>query len=318
MNFYPNADFVVIDFETATSSRNSACSVGVAIVEGLEIIDSFYSLIQPPNNQYDQRNIAIHGITPHDTLHAEPSEVVLTELRPYIESKTPFIAHNISFDRTVLYQCLPQTLSSYSIPFIDTMKMVEPFNPAKRDLKTCCKLFGICTDGHHNALDDAFMCANLAISCIKESGFNSFTGYVQCTLNQNELPPKQLDSRLVTTCRSCGKQISIESSFCQYCGTPIDGTGTAEGQEFRLIIDRKSQVILLTPPIKVIIDDSTLLSVDNGKFAEVTVSPGMHTIELKASFQSKKLDINVKKDTVITIGFSRITGGITAEVTSLK
>ena len=40
-------DFAAIDFETANNERTSVCSVGVVIVRDGEIVDSFYSLIQP-------------------------------------------------------------------------------------------------------------------------------------------------------------------------------------------------------------------------------------------------------------------------------
>lgn len=115
-------------------------------------------------------------------------------------------------------------------------------------------------------------------------------------------------------CYKCGKQIPDDSAFCSYCGAAITTPNAEEPQSFRLIIDRKSQLYLVNPPIKATIDGSTLLSVDNGKFAEVTVSPGIHTIELNSSFRSKKLEIDIQKDTVVEIGFNRITGGITAEI----
>ena len=45
-------DFAAIDFETANSERTSVCSVGVVVVRNGEIVDSFYSLIQPEPNYY--------------------------------------------------------------------------------------------------------------------------------------------------------------------------------------------------------------------------------------------------------------------------
>ena len=45
-------DFAAIDFETANQYRSSVCSVGVVVVRGGEIIDSFYSLITPEPNYY--------------------------------------------------------------------------------------------------------------------------------------------------------------------------------------------------------------------------------------------------------------------------
>ena len=40
-------DFAAIDFETANNERSSVCSVGIVIVRNGEIVDTFYSLIQP-------------------------------------------------------------------------------------------------------------------------------------------------------------------------------------------------------------------------------------------------------------------------------
>ena len=43
-------DFAAIDFETANSEPSSVCAVGVVIVRNGEVVDSFYSLIQPEPN----------------------------------------------------------------------------------------------------------------------------------------------------------------------------------------------------------------------------------------------------------------------------
>ena len=50
-------DFAAIDFETANNERTSVCSVGVVIVRDGEIVDTFYSLIQPEPNYYADRAI---------------------------------------------------------------------------------------------------------------------------------------------------------------------------------------------------------------------------------------------------------------------
>ena len=43
-------DFVAIDFETANNEPSSVCSVGIVIVKDRQVVDSFYSLIQPEPN----------------------------------------------------------------------------------------------------------------------------------------------------------------------------------------------------------------------------------------------------------------------------
>lgn len=54
-------DFAAIDFETANFERCSVCSVGVVIVRGGEIVDSFYSLIQPEPNYYQWLHPYLHA-----------------------------------------------------------------------------------------------------------------------------------------------------------------------------------------------------------------------------------------------------------------
>ena len=43
-------DFAAIDFETANGKRTSVCSVGVVVVRGGEVVDTFYRLIRPRHN----------------------------------------------------------------------------------------------------------------------------------------------------------------------------------------------------------------------------------------------------------------------------
>ena len=45
-------DFCAIDFETANECPSSVCSVGVVVVRGGEIVDTFYSLIHPEPEYY--------------------------------------------------------------------------------------------------------------------------------------------------------------------------------------------------------------------------------------------------------------------------
>ena len=60
-------DFAAIDFETANNERSSVCSVGVVIVRDGEIVDSFYSLIQPEPNYYNFWCSQVHGLCQQDT-----------------------------------------------------------------------------------------------------------------------------------------------------------------------------------------------------------------------------------------------------------
>ena len=60
-------DFIAIDFETANQEASSVCSVGVVMVRDGQIVDSFYSLIQPEPNYYSYWCQRVHGITQIET-----------------------------------------------------------------------------------------------------------------------------------------------------------------------------------------------------------------------------------------------------------
>ena len=59
-----NLNFVAIDLETATQSRNSICEIGITVVKNTTIVESKSWLVEPPDNFYQPFNIAIHHITP--------------------------------------------------------------------------------------------------------------------------------------------------------------------------------------------------------------------------------------------------------------
>ena len=91
-------DFAAIDFETANSERSSVCSVGVVVVRGGEIADSFYSLIQPEPNYYNYWCTRVHGLTQADTDEAPVFPKVWAQIEPLIEG-LPLVAHNNGLPR---------------------------------------------------------------------------------------------------------------------------------------------------------------------------------------------------------------------------
>ena len=105
-------NFVAIDFETANNERTSVCSVGVVIVRNGEIVDSFYSLIQPEPNYYNYWCTQIHGITRNDTDEAPVFPQVWKQIEPLIEG-LPLVAHNKSFDES----CLKAVFRTYQMDF---------------------------------------------------------------------------------------------------------------------------------------------------------------------------------------------------------
>ena len=157
-------NFVAIDFETATSKRNSACSVGIVTVKNGVIVDEFHALIRPPNNEYNWHNVQVHGINEIDTYNSPQFDEVYPEIKKRLQGNL-VIAHNESFDRSVL----KSTMLEFGIEYFDiqlpekwecTMKIFKArgYMPARLDV--CCSKHGIQLQ-HHDALSDARACAKL-------------------------------------------------------------------------------------------------------------------------------------------------------------
>ena len=157
-------DFAAIDFETANNQRCSVCSVGVVVVHGGEITDSFYSLIQPEPNYYNYWCSQVHGLCRQDTDEAPVFPKVWEKIAPMIEG-LPLVAHNKNFDES----CLKAVFKVYQMDypdyiFYDTLKAARrrfPLLP-NHQLHTVAEACGYNLCHHHHALADAEACAWIA------------------------------------------------------------------------------------------------------------------------------------------------------------
>ena len=157
-------DFAAIDFETANSERSSVCSVGMVIVRNNEIVDSFYSLINPEPNYYNYWCTKVHGLTSRDTDDAPVFPEVWKQIAPLIEG-LPLVAHNSPFDES----CLKAVFRVYQMDYPD-YKFYDTLSMARRTMKglenhqlhTVAATCGYQLDNHHHALADAEACAWIA------------------------------------------------------------------------------------------------------------------------------------------------------------
>ena len=154
--------FTAIDFETATSHH--ICAVGIVTVENGKITDKYYSLIQPPDNEYSWHNIQVHGITADDTWDTPFFDEIYPEIKNRLAGRT-IVAHNESFDRGVL----KKTMADYGLDYLDlniadkwecTLKIYRAKGYKPANLAACCLINRIELK-HHEALSDARACAEL-------------------------------------------------------------------------------------------------------------------------------------------------------------
>jgi len=165
--------FTAIDFETANSSRSSACAVGLSIVDSGKIVGRLYQLIRPDPLYFDPFNVSIHGITEKDVADA-PS---FAEFWPNLLSSVsgPLVAHNASFDMSVLRHALDESGLPYpNADYFCTRviaKLTWPEHPtyALDHLAECLNI----SFQHHDAAEDARACALIALQAGKTHGVAS-------------------------------------------------------------------------------------------------------------------------------------------------
>jgi len=156
--------FTAIDFETATGHPESACAIGIVMVEDGVITNEYYTLIQPPFNHYSYHNIQVHGIRPVDTENEKTFDQHFPEIHKRLFGRK-IVAHNESFDRNVLLR----TMKHYGL-YYDELEIADRWECTCRiyrakgykpaNLKYCSERNNIMLN-HHEALSDARACAKL-------------------------------------------------------------------------------------------------------------------------------------------------------------
>lgn len=168
-------NFVAIDFETANRRRNSACAIGVVVVENGQIVEAFADLIKPHDMVFERMNIAIHGIRPEDVVDAPYfNELYESKLKAYLSGKL-VVAHNASFDMSVLRGCLDLYDIVYpDFDYLCTVKISQRQWPdlPRHSLDQVSEYLGF-DFRHHDAYDDAKACANVLMSACHESKIRS-------------------------------------------------------------------------------------------------------------------------------------------------
>jgi DNA polymerase-3 subunit epsilon len=157
-------DFVAIDFETANSDPSSACQVGLVRVLSGAVAGEYQWLIRPPRNYFSRFNIAVHGIRSADVAHCPSFGRVWEEIQPHVAG-LPLLAHNARFDLGVLSASLrANAVDCPELEFNCTRLLAKAAWPGRQryGLKHLASWQGIQFQ-HHDALEDARACAQLAL-----------------------------------------------------------------------------------------------------------------------------------------------------------
>jgi DNA polymerase-3 subunit epsilon len=171
-------DFITLDFETATSERDSPCEIGLTFVKDRKIVETKSWLIRPRKLQFGYYNILIHGIKPDDVANEPEFDELWKEIKPLIEDQF-LIAHNAAFDISVLRK----TLETYHLP-CPPLSYACSFQFLKKawqglsgyNLKALCDYHQIDLN-HHRAGDDARATAELVLKAFETTGSSTITEF---------------------------------------------------------------------------------------------------------------------------------------------
>ena len=163
----PDANnFCAIDFETACPKRASACAVALVKVRDGVLVDQYYTFIKPP---YGMDILpfftSIHGIRMRDVMHAPTFAEAWPVMQAFIGSDY-LVAHNSSFDSSVLRYCLEYYAIDHPLPtFACTVQCARRAWPKlmNHKLDTVSRHLGIQLN-HHEALSDSLACAKIYLA----------------------------------------------------------------------------------------------------------------------------------------------------------
>ena len=163
--------FAAIDFETANSKPNSACQLGIVIVEDWKIVAEYEWLIRPPRMFFSPFCVRVHGITPRDCMNEPTWEKIWQQAAPILDGLL-IVGHNVGFDASVLLNCcLHYEITPPRNELQCTRLISKRAWPDKsgHGLAAVAERLGI-TFRHHNALEDARASALVTVQAAKLNG----------------------------------------------------------------------------------------------------------------------------------------------------
>ncbi len=196
-------DFVAIDFETATSKWTSICSMGICVVENNKVKEVREIPVRPVPFEFNEYNIAIHGIRPEDVADKPTFDKYWAEIKPYLDNKL-VIAHNASFDVGALTKTLDMFgLEKPKFDYLCTVKLSQKAYPdfVSHKLNFLGESLGI-DFSHHTACDDAYACAMVLVHILEDFGINS----LQEIESRFEIGVGKVFDGCVEPCRKNGKK----------------------------------------------------------------------------------------------------------------
>lgn len=173
-------NFIAMDFETANRYPESACSLALVMVRNNQIIDRFYTVINP-QMPFDAQNIKVHQITADDVKDAPTMAEVWEKIKTLYQPGMLVAAHNARFDTNVLKKSLARyNISEPHYLVLDSLKTSRILEPEldNHKLDRVSQALNVELWHHHNALSDSEACAGILLKQIKKFGEDTLKQFV--------------------------------------------------------------------------------------------------------------------------------------------
>ena len=159
--------FVAIDFETANTSPDSACAIGLVRVERGRIVRRLATNLRPPTREFTFTYV--HGLTWSDCATAPTFADFWPELVSLCAGVDFLAAHNASFDESVLRACAARARRPMLTPrFVCTVRLArQTWSLYPTKLPDVARHLGIPLR-HHDAASDAEACARIVMAAHRE------------------------------------------------------------------------------------------------------------------------------------------------------
>jgi DNA polymerase III subunit epsilon len=152
--------FIAVDVETANSSRESICQIGLVSFADGNIAWEWSSLVNPECD-FDGFNVQLHGIGSAHVSTAPTWSTVLEQITESISGQ--IVVSHTSFDCDALHHASARYgIALPSCSWLDTCAVARMAWPelAHHKLDVLCEQFGIRLQ-HHDAVSDARACGEL-------------------------------------------------------------------------------------------------------------------------------------------------------------
>ncbi len=167
--------YIVFDVETPNYANNRISAIGITVIDGERITDSFFSYVDPETH-FDAFNTRLTGISAQTVQGAPNFAALWPQIEPLMSSGI-LTAHNAVFDLGVLKKCLRDYRISWkpSVKYLCTVQAGRRLLPGmSHKLNVICEHYGIALE-HHQADSDSRACAAILLHYMQSGAdVNSF------------------------------------------------------------------------------------------------------------------------------------------------